>query len=50
MGNLMAIGLRRWQKPNFELDTSVLEIMNSGTLVGLGKVACGGSKKKVESK
>jgi NAD(P)-dependent dehydrogenase (short-subunit alcohol dehydrogenase family) len=48
MDSLMAIELRRWWKQTFGLDISVLEIMNSGTLFGLGKTACDGLRKKIE--
>lgn len=49
MDSLMAIELRRWWKQAFGLDISVLEIMNSGSLEGLGKVAGQRLKKKIES-
>ncbi|KAK3687394.1 KR domain-containing protein [Podospora appendiculata] len=39
LDSLMAIELRRWWKQAFGLDISVLEIMGSGTLKELGKVA-----------
>lgn len=48
MDSLMAIELRRWWKQAFGLDISVLEIMNSGTLEGLGKVTSQRLKKKFE--
>lgn len=47
MDSLMAIELRRWWKQTFGLDISVLEIMNSGTLIGLGQAACDGLRKKM---
>ena len=37
--SLMAIELRRWWKQAFALEISVLEIMGSGTIMELGKVA-----------
>ena len=37
--SLMAIELRRWWKQVFGLEMSVLEIMGSGTILELGKVA-----------
>ncbi|KAL7916747.1 putative polyketide synthase [Trichoderma velutinum] len=42
MDSLMAIELRRWWKQAFGLDISVLEIMGSGSLKELGKVAADG--------
>ena len=39
LDSLMAIELRRWWKQAFGMDISVLEIMGSGTLEQLGKVA-----------
>ena len=39
LDSLMAIELRRWWKQAFGVDISVLEIMGSGTLEQLGKVA-----------
>ncbi|KAF2832649.1 KR domain-containing protein, partial [Ophiobolus disseminans] len=39
LDSLMAIELRRWWKQAFGLEVSVLEIMGSGVLAGLGKVA-----------
>ena len=50
MDSLMAIELRRWWKQAFGLDISVLEIMGSGTLEELGKVAGQGLKAKFEAK
>lgn len=50
MDSLMAIELRRWWKQAFGLDISVLEIMGSGTLEELGKVAAQGLKDKIEAK
>ena len=47
MDSLMAIELRRWWKQAFGLDISVLEIMGSGTLKELGKVAADGLKAKL---
>lgn len=47
MDSLMAIELRRWWKQAFGLDISVLEIMGSGTLEGLGKVAAEELKNKL---
>ncbi|KAG8162941.1 hypothetical protein KVR01_007419 [Diaporthe batatas] len=47
MDSLMAIELRRWWKQAFGLDISVLEIMGSGTLQNLGKVAADGLKVKL---
>ena len=49
MDSLMAIELRRWWKQAFGLDISVLEIMGSGTLEQLGKVAAQGLKTKFEA-
>ena len=49
MDSLMAIELRRWWKQVFGLDISVLEIMGSGTLEELGKVAAEGLEKKLSS-
>lgn len=46
MDSLMAIELRRWWKQAFGTEVSVLEIMGSGTLEELGKVAAEGLKKK----
>ena len=46
LDSLMAIELRRWWKQAFGLDISVLEIMASGTLKELGRVAADGLKKK----
>ena len=48
MDSLMAIELRRWWKQAFGLEISVLEIMGSGTLEQLGKVAAQGLKNKFE--
>ena len=48
MDSLMAIELRRWWKQAFGLDISVLEIMGSGTLEQLGKLAAEGLKGKFE--
>ena len=48
MDSLMAIELRRWWKQAFGLDISVLEIMSSGTLGQLGKVAAEKLQKKLE--
>ena len=42
MDSLMAVELRRWWKQAFHLDISVLEIMSSGTLADLGKMAAEG--------
>ena len=39
LDSLMAIELRRWWKQAFGLEISVLEIMGSGTIMELGKVA-----------
>ncbi len=50
MDSLMAIELRRWWKQAFGLDISVLEIMGSGTLASLGKMAGQGLKAKFEGK
>lgn len=50
MDSLMAIELRRWWKQAFGLDISVLEIMGSGTLEELGKVAGQGLKANFEAK
>lgn len=47
MDSLMAIELRRWWKQAFGLDMSVLEIMSSGTLTELGRVAAEGLRKKL---
>lgn len=48
--SLMAIELRRWWKQAFGLDINVLEIMGSGTLEELGKVAAKGLREKFERK
>jgi aryl carrier-like protein len=45
MDSLMAIELKRWWKQAFGLHISVLEIMGSGTLEELGKVAAQNLKK-----
>lgn len=50
MDSLMAIELRRWWKQAFGLDISVLEIMGSGSLEELGKVAAVGLEKKISEK
>lgn len=50
MDSLMAIELRRWWKQAFGLDISVLEIMGSGTLASLGKMAGQGLKVKFEGR
>ncbi|KAI9741492.1 MAG: hypothetical protein M1818_004298 [Claussenomyces sp. TS43310] len=47
LDSLMAIELRRWWKQAFGLDISVLEIMASGTLEELGKVAADGVRMKL---
>ena len=47
LDSLMAIELRRWWKQAFGLDISVLEIMASGTLEQLGRVAAEGSMKRL---
>lgn len=47
LDSLMAIELRRWWKQAFRLEISVLEIMGSGTLEELGKVAGEGVRKKL---
>ncbi|MCJ1316987.1 hypothetical protein MMC15_002308 [Xylographa vitiligo] len=47
LDSLMAIELRRRWKQAFGLDISVLEIMGSGTLEELGKVAAEGVMKKL---
>lgn len=47
LDSLMAIELRRWWKQTFGLDISVLEIMGSGTLEELGKLAAEGVRKKL---
>ena len=48
LDSLMAIELRRWWKQAFKLEISVLEIMASGTLEQLGKIAAEGVKKKLQ--
>ena len=48
MDSWMAIELRRWWMQAFGLDISVLEIMGSGTLEQLGRVAAEGLRKKSE--
>jgi acyl transferase domain-containing protein/SAM-dependent methyltransferase/NAD(P)-dependent dehydrogenase (short-subunit alcohol dehydrogenase family)/aryl carrier-like protein len=45
LDSLMAIELRRWWKQTFGVDISVLEIMNSGTISGMGEVAAEGLRK-----
>ena len=47
LDSLMAIELRRWWKQAFGVAISVLEIMGSGTLEGLGKLAAIGLKGKI---
>ncbi|KAJ9133675.1 Thiolase-like protein [Pleurostoma richardsiae] len=47
MDSLMAIELRRWWKQTFGLEISTLEIMGSGTLRALGKLAAEGVMKKL---
>ena len=39
LDSLMAIELRRWWKQVFGIEISVLEVMNSGTIADLGKLA-----------
>lgn len=48
LDSLMAIELRRWWKQAFGLQISVLEIMASGTLEELGKVAAEGVRGKLK--
>ncbi|CRG83422.1 hypothetical protein PISL3812_00773 [Talaromyces islandicus] len=47
LDSLMAIELRRWWKQTFGVDISVLEIMNCGTISGMGEVAAEGLRKKL---
>ena len=47
LDSLMAIELRRWWKQAFGIAVSVLEIMGSGTLEGLGELAASGVKGKI---
>jgi aryl carrier-like protein len=47
LDSLMAIELRRWWKHAFGLDISVMEIMASGTLEELGKMAAERVRKKL---
>lgn len=49
LDSLMAIELRRWWKQVFGLDISVLEIMNSGTIIELGKFSAKALKAKFEA-
>lgn len=48
LDSLMAIELRRWWKQAFGLQITVLEIMASGTLEELGKLAAEGVKAKLK--
>ena len=50
MDSFMAIELRRWWKQASGLGISVLEIMPSGTLEGLGRVAGQGLKGKFKNR
>ena len=50
LDSLMAIELRKWWKPAFRLEISVLEITASGTTEQLDKVAAKGVKKRCKSK
>ena len=49
LDSLMAIELRRWCKQALGVDISVLEIMGSGTLEQLGKVAAGKMGERIET-
>ncbi|KAF2788729.1 putative polyketide synthase [Melanomma pulvis-pyrius CBS 109.77] len=46
LDSLVSIELRRWWKQVFSLDTSTLEIMGSGTLLGLGQLAANGLRER----
>lgn len=46
LDSLMAIELRRWWRQVFGLDISVLEILSSGTIAGLGDAAIRGLQRK----
>lgn len=48
LDSLMAIELRRWWKQAFGLQISVLEIMGSGTLEELGRMAVDGVRRKLK--
>ena len=50
MDSLMAIELKRWWKQAFGLDISVLEIIGSGTLASLDKMAGLGLEVKIEGR
>ncbi|KAF2792570.1 KR domain-containing protein [Melanomma pulvis-pyrius CBS 109.77] len=47
LDSLMAIELRRWWKQIFRVEVSVLEILNSGTIAGLGDVAVRSLQKRL---
>ena len=49
LDSLMAIELRRWWKQVFGLDISVLELMASGTLARLGKIAAEATRSKYQN-
>jgi aryl carrier-like protein len=46
LDSLMAIELRRWWRQVFGLNISVLEILSSGTIAGLGDAAIRGLQRK----
>jgi len=47
LDSLMAIELRRWWKQVFHVEITVLEILNSGTIAGLGAVAVRGLQNRI---
>lgn len=46
--SLVAIEIRNWWRQTLGLEISVLEIMNSGSIEQLGKIACEGLQRKYE--
>lgn len=46
LDSLMAIEVRRWWSQAFGFEISILEIMNTGTIAELGKLAADGLKKR----
>ena len=48
LDSLMAIELRRWYKQVFGIEISVLEILGSGTIAGLGEIATKVLQKKFD--
>jgi SAM-dependent methyltransferase/NAD(P)-dependent dehydrogenase (short-subunit alcohol dehydrogenase family)/aryl carrier-like protein len=47
LDSLVAIELRRWWKQSFGAEVSVLEIMNCGTVLGLGEIAAEGLRRRL---